>query len=170
MRAGVYNLRSRRSFREIERALRGSRADDAARILHYSVQGNHIHLIIEADGRVRLARCVQVFEIRVALWLNRMMKRTTGKVFADRYHAHVLRTPREMRFAFAYALRNHQKHFGRRAWIDPYSSAASFDGWAIPVSTRWSPISPGPPLIAEAESWLARVGWRRHGQIDPIIE
>src|ERR1041384_2391293 len=54
----VYNLRSRRSFRVIASALRlgGDRFD--VRVIELSVQGNHIHLIVEAPDRRALARAI----------------------------------------------------------------------------------------------------------------
>jgi REP element-mobilizing transposase RayT len=101
----VYNLRSRRSFRVIAAALRigGDRFD--VRIIEFSVQGNHIHLLVEAPDRRALARAIQGFSIRVARGLNRMMGRS-GRVFDDRYHARVLRTPTEVRHAIHYVISN----------------------------------------------------------------
>src|SRR6266704_1579097 len=105
----VYNLRSRRSFRVIEAALRigGDRFD--VRVVEFSVQGNHIHLVVEAASRGALARALQGLSIRVARGLNRMMGRK-GRVFDDRYHARVLRTPTEVRHAMRYVLENARKH------------------------------------------------------------
>jgi hypothetical protein len=98
------------------------------------VQGNHLHFVIEADDTRAMSRGMQGLAIRMAKALNRVMNRR-GSVFADRFHAHVLRTPREVRHALAYVLRNHAVHAersGRQASTapDPYSSvgfAALFD-------------------------------------------
>jgi REP element-mobilizing transposase RayT len=147
----VYNLRSRRSFRVIEAALRvgGDRFD--VRVIQFSVQGNHIHLVVEAPNRRALARAIQGFSIRVAKGLNRMMGRT-GRVFDDRYHARVLRTPTEVRHAIHYVLDNARKHAAERGetyapgYVDPYSSAGA-PGLALPP----------------AQTWLVRQGWRRAG-------
>ena len=105
----VYNLRSRRSFRVIEAALwiGGDRFD--VRIVRFSVQGNHVHLLVEAPNRRALARAIQGFSIRIAKGLNRMLGRA-GRVFDDRYHARVLRTPTEVRHAIHYVLGNARKH------------------------------------------------------------
>jgi len=147
----VYNLRSRRSFRVIEAALRagGDRFD--VRVVQFSVQGNHIHLLVEAPHRRALARAIQGFSIRVAKGLNRMMGRK-GRVFDDRYHARVLRTPTEVRHAIHYVLENARKHAAQRGetyapgYVDPYSSAGAPD-LALPP----------------AQTWLLRVGWTRAG-------
>ncbi len=164
----VWNLRSRRSFRHIERALRAFREADDARVVHYAVLGNHIHMIVEADDRIRLARRVQGFEVRLARALNKMMKRK-GKVLADRYHTHILRTRREAHHAIGYVLRNAAKHYGRSRtpYVDPYSSASTFSGWAMPIRLAWSPISPGEPLVSDPKSWLLRIGGESIGRIDP---
>jgi REP element-mobilizing transposase RayT len=108
----VYNLRSRRSFRVIEAALRIGGDRFGVRVIHFSVQGNHIHLLVEAPNRRALARAIQGFSIRVAKGLNRMMGRS-GRVFDDRYHARVLRTPTEVRHAIHYVLFNRPIPSGR---------------------------------------------------------
>ena len=93
----------------------------------------------------------------------------TGRVFHDRYHARILRTPREVRLALAYVLSNARRHGlvrGRTSatWVDPYSSAAVFDGSRTEVT---APASPLP--VAKARTWLLTVGWRRYGLLDPAL-
>ena len=58
----VYNLRSRRAFRVITAALRISSDRFNVRVVEFSVQGNHIHLVVEAPDR----RALQGLAIRVA--------------------------------------------------------------------------------------------------------
>ena len=55
----VYNLRSRRSFRVIAAALRAGADRFDVRVIEFSVQGNHIHLLVEAPDRRALARAIQ---------------------------------------------------------------------------------------------------------------
>ena len=147
----VWNLRSRRSFRQLSAAFAGGCDRNGFRLIHFSVQGNHLHLIVEAEDAVRLARGLQGLAVRIARRLNRLMGRT-GKVFADRYHAHVLRTRAEVAHAVNYVLRNFAVHALRRgeqadpAVPDEYSSAC------VPQT--------GPPLVAVPQTWLLRVGWR----------
>jgi putative transposase len=91
------------------------------RINPFSVQGNHIHLIVEAESNDALARGMQ--GVRIAKALDRVMKKS-GKRLADRYHAQVLRTPTEVRHAVRYVLRNHLKHLdsAQIGWMDDFSS------------------------------------------------
>jgi REP element-mobilizing transposase RayT len=141
VRREVYNLRSKRCFRVIRGAFVAQNGREGFRLNHFSVQGNHMHLIVEADGKNSLARGVQGLEIRIAKRLNRLMQRR-GAVFADRYHARILRTPSETRHAVRYVLCNLQRHMGRPILVDEYSSAA--------------PSNAGGGLPAPPRTWLLR--------------
>jgi hypothetical protein len=185
----VWNLRSRRSLRVFEAAIAAAHARGGdLRVVHFSLQGNHLHLIVEADGAQALSRGMQGLTIRLARGLNRMMGRG-GKVFEERYHAHALTTPAEVRNALAYVLLNHRSHRAREgerlayAHLDPFSSAAEFDGWATGdalrrarTSSAMRPPANGPaplqrdgdpPPTARPSTWLLTAGWRRHGLLSP---
>jgi putative transposase len=138
----VWNLRSRRSLRVIGAAFLAGAERFGMRLCEFSIQGNHVHLLLEAQGQAALARGIQGLCIRMAKGLNRMMGRT-GRVFADRYHAHILRTPTEVHRARAYVRDNHRKHsaeYGHplpRSWLDPYSSASREHGIVLPAPHTW---------------------------------
>src|SRR5258708_36052545 len=129
----VWNLRSRRAFRAIGRVFVSCKERDGFRLVHFSVQGNHLHLIVEARDAQRLSRGMQGLATWIARRLNQMIGRS-GKVFADRFHAHALRTPLEVARAVGYVLGNFVVHALRRGAksekaalraADPFSSA----GW-----------------------------------------
>ncbi len=140
-RSHVWNLRSVRCHAIVATALRGVLGRRGFRVDHFSIQGNHLHLIVEADDATALASGMKSISGRIAKGLNRLMQRK-GRVFADRYHAHVLRTPAEVRNAIDYVLGNFASHAERRgerldaSYVDPYSSAAARgpDSLAPPVS------------------------------------
>lgn len=170
VREHVWSLRAKRTFRRVQRAfLFAQRAE--FRVTHYSVQGNHMHLIVEARDEVALARGMQGLSIRVAKGLNGVMG-ASGAVFADRYHSRILKSPREVRHSLSYVLCNARKHrlISERTqedWVDPFSSGLWFDGWKS--KPRWDAWQreiahgeTGPPT-AEARTWLLRKGWRKHG-------
>jgi len=168
----VWNLRSRRGFGVIAPAIaRAQRADEFS-VAHFSVQGNHLHLIVEARDDRALSEGVQGLSVRLAKGLNRMMGRH-GRVFSDRYHAHVLTTPAEVRRALAYVLLNRRSHLARSGeapagdGLDPYSSAGTFDGWAAVEPKRAGPRAPAPAVVAHPRTWLLRAGWRRRGLLSP---
>ena len=147
----------RNSFPHLQRALAAS-SDDSFRVLHFSVQSDHLHLIVEADSGPERARGIQRLAVRCARAVNRALGRC-GTVWAQRYHCHPLRTPREVRVALVYVLLNFRKHLRAAPGIDPRSSGAWFDGWAREATPPATPPCPvGPP-----RTWLASIGWRRGG-------
>ena len=120
MKYGVWNLRTRRCFTVLARAFWGGANRFGFRLVHYSVQGNHVHLLVEAQDEKSLSRGMNGLGVRVAKGLNRLMQRH-GKVLDDRYHEHILRTPTHAKRARFYLLQNAKKHYGHIG-PDPYSS------------------------------------------------
>lgn len=170
MAAGVPSLRTLPIVRAIERTFARGCARPDFRLVHYSLQSNHAHLIVEADDRAALGRGMMAIGTRLALAVNRVTKRT-GPVLADRYHVHVLSTPREVRNALRYVLLNARKHAAsseRKACVilDPASSARWFDGWQSDASIA-TVTQAGSRAVARARTWLLAMGWRRHGLLDP---
>ena len=163
------NMRERNLYVTIEDAIRAGRERFGFRVIEWSVQGNHLHLVAEADSELALTRGMQGLSIRVARAINRALSRH-GKVFADRFHARDLTTPTEVRNALVYVLQNAKHHAKDRGqnWprrrVDPFSSAAWFTGWASDVEAG---RLPGPSPAAPARTWLLRTGWRRLGLISP---
>jgi putative transposase len=157
---------------EICRVLRkafceGGRKDDF-RIVEFSIQGDHIHQLCEASSSRALSRGMKGWSCRVTKGLNKLFA-GEGTVWADRYHAEPLRTPRQVRAALCYVLNNWRKHgvapARRPHLLDPFSSARYFRGWATappgPAADRSATDSP----VAPAETWLLTVGWTHHGLI-----
>jgi REP element-mobilizing transposase RayT len=176
VRRGVPNLRGYRLAAGILAGLRVAATSTAAkrvarresfRVIHYSVQPNHLHLIVEATDRTALARGMQGLASGLARRVNRKLGRR-GSLFADRYHAHTLAQPREVRNAIVYVLKNYEKHADPipdrrtvpRQGLDPCSSAHWFDGWAELPHPQ-----PKPPPVCAPRTWLLRVGWQRGGPI-----
>ncbi len=165
----VGNVRRFKLAPAMRRALVGGCANrDGFRLCQFSIQRNHLHLMCEAESNEALARGMQGLEIRFARRVNRKLERK-GKVFADRFHAVLVRSPRQLRNALCYLMNNARRH-GERLdpsynGIDPFSSAWYFDGWSHDGWRRGLDPPRGEPCVAPAESWLMTVGWRRHGTI-----
>jgi REP element-mobilizing transposase RayT len=158
VREGLPTLRSQSMFACVLAQIRFA-SRRFLRIVHFSVQSNHIHMLVEANDRGRLAQGMKGFAVRVARNLNGLLG-IRGNVWADRYHAHALKTPREVRRALIYVLRNRVKHGGIVA-LDRHSSAFYFDGWHDEVGCPPPEGSPDEWPIAHSETWLINVGWRR---------
>jgi REP element-mobilizing transposase RayT len=164
VRPGAPYLRRRVCFQTIRGAFVAGKTKAGFRLVHFTVQGNHLHLICEAADKERLARGLQGLAIRVAKRLNAKLGRR-GKLFAQRYHARILRTPSEVRNALVYVLNNARRHDLRVAWdwVDPLTSAAFFDGWRLPY--RDPRARDGPAPVVPAGTWLLATGWRFRGLI-----
>ena len=146
---GTWNLRAQRTYRFVVGALSALKAAERAsfRVVHFSVQHNHIHLIVEAGDRRAMSNGMRALLIRIARRLNGLMG-VHGRRFDDRYHEHVLKTPSETRNALLYVIGNRAVHLARwgkspRIDVDPFSSLASDD------------------VITPPGSWLLREGWLR---------
>jgi len=170
LRRGLPGLRSRRFLRELRPSLREACERRGFRVVHYSVQRNHLHLLVESAGKDALGRGMKAISARVARAVQRAFG-VAGPVLHGRYHLRVLRTPREVRNALAYVLLNARKHWRERhgtpppEGLDEASSGRWFHGWRRALGSREPPA--GPPEVAAPRTWLLSVGWRRHGRIDP---
>jgi len=171
--SGLPSLRETAAFAAVRRALAAGRARFGFRLVHFSVQRDHLHLLAEAEGRGALARGVQGLAIRVARAVNRAFARR-GRVFGDRYHARALKTPREVRSAVIYVLMNVRKHARAQGRVpagfgDSRSSAAWFTGWNRPRELVFGIARErerGAPVVPP-RTWLLRVGATRAGPLDP---
>ena len=167
VRRDVPSLRTVRLVREVERSLRAITKRADFRVVHYSLQHDHVHLVVEAEGAAALSNGMKSLAARLARAVNRVFDRR-GAVLDGRYHHRALGTPWEVRAALAYTLLNARKHAGQHvpaapdseSWIDPASSGRWFEGWTE------QPAPPADhPAVARAQTWLLRAGWTRHGLI-----
>ncbi len=167
VRPDIPSLRSVRLVRELERSFAGGCERGSFRLVHYSLQRDHAHFLLEAKGRQALGLGMKGLGARFARAVNRVFARS-GPVLADRYYLHVLRSPREVRNALRYVLLNHRKHTRRpraSARPDPASSGLFFDGWKEKLETQ-----PGRSPVSRAHTWLLSLGWRRGGGLISMAE
>ena len=172
LRALFRPLRSQHVFPTLGLALSAAtRRTKRFRILHFSVQSDHLHLIVEASDKKALSSGMQSVAILVARSVNRLVMRR-GRFWADRWHGRALTSPRQVRNALVYVLANFRKHATARlpAGIDAFSSALRFDGWRVATSGELPRA--GPPYhatmarwveVSEPETWLGATGWKRAG-------
>jgi putative transposase len=143
IRPGVGHLRTDSRSRLIQIALHESSHKFGMQVVHFSIQGNHLHLIVEAQGTESLSRGMQGLAIRIARRLNARLRRR-GAVFADRYHAHLLNSRREVANAVRYVVRNYRHHAREtlpRGFQDPLATSER-----APLET---------PRL-----WILREGWK----------
>jgi REP element-mobilizing transposase RayT len=155
------------------RAALAAASKDSFQVVQFSVQGNHIHLIVEADDKHSLSSGLNGLAVRCARAINGALGRC-GRVFADRYHLEVITSPTRARHALSYILNNWRKHHEdqqglARTWlVDPFSSAISFPGWKEleekdfmwPMRETYDPL-----IVRRPQSWLLREGWKLCGSV-----
>ena len=107
LRARIAQLRSQFVFPTIQLALLRAtrRAAERFRIVHFSVQHNHVHLLVEASDRRALSSGMSGLAIRIACYVNDLLSRH-GRFWAERWHERALTTPLEVRRAIVYVLAN----------------------------------------------------------------
>jgi len=161
IRAGLPSLRSRSAVEVIHGVFEAASSRYELRVVHFSIQATHVHMIVEAPDKLSLSRGMQGLCVRITRALNRLWGRK-GSVFADRFHSQPLRSPRQTRNALCYTLNNARKHGIQLSGIDPCSSGLAFDGWRD--ARGLAPPLVGLPVHAP-RAWLLTDGWLKHGLI-----
>ena len=173
----------RSAFADVNRARRlrphaRSPLRDDFRLVHFSVQNDHVHLLVEARDKRALSNALRGLAVSVTRRMNQLIRRRRGSVFSERWHGRALTTPRAVRHALVYVLANFRKHaVSGHQNVDVYSSAPYFAGF---YGLRGSsPLSRDPRLIPRAlvprarenptlvkpMTWLLQVGWLKSGAI-----
>jgi REP element-mobilizing transposase RayT len=174
--ADVASLRHRDMYMQLREATIVTAKREDFRIIHMSIQRNHLHLIVEADHKEALSRGMQGFSISAAKRVNatitaRTGVRRRGKVIEDRFHAWPLTSPRAVRNTLAYVLNNYRRHGEDRVGVartwkaDPFSSGPVFFGWKeLEDSPVLWPLRPTyhPLIVLRPRTWLLAKGWQVH--------
>ena len=163
-RRDLPSFRAQTLYAAFELAVRRTRRDDF-RVVEFSVQDDHLHLIVEADDSDALARGMKSFSVRANRLFNAALGRGRGQVWADRYHRRDLTSARQARNALVYCIQNYKKHqrvTSGAPRIDPCSSARWFTGW-----TAIRQHDDGERPSEEAHTVLLQRAWQKHGLIHP---
>jgi len=172
------SLRRRKMYRAMREATITAAMRERFRIVHVSLQANHVHMLVEADHKVALARGMQGFLISAARHINTALgdgaRRRRGKVFADRYHVRVITSPTQARHTLAYVLSNWRRHREDQqglatTWlVDPFSTAILFPDWKeLEDKTVMWPIREtyDPMIVFRPRTWLLAKAWKLVGSI-----
>lgn len=164
LKRGLKGLRSPRLHREFQQSLGKAKAQ-GLNALHYSLQGNHLHVAAECEDNRALSKGMNSFAARFGKTIRKKLG-GKGKVFEGRYHVKVIKTARQMRNTIAYILLNESKHKKWEPDYDECSSARFFKDWTELLGRRdnkWfaeQRSDPLPDFMAKGKSWLATRGWR----------
>lgn len=164
----IPRLRTPAVYIAIRGAMEKILAKPEFRVVHMTIQHNHLHFIVEAENKAALSHGMRAVAITCARAINKAGGRH-GQVFAHRYYAGAITSPRQMRHVLCYVLNNWRRHNeDERSWrahealVDPYSSALDFDGWKerSAISAAYARLP-----VAQPQTWLMNVGWKRYGPI-----
>lgn len=160
----ISNLRHPDLFPIVRGAIFSGAKRPGFRVVHFSVQKRHLHLIVEADDALALGRGMQALAVRLARRINKALGRK-GTVFVDRYFSRVLRSPGQVRQCLNYVLQNHRRHRRQRGKahnpydLDVCSSAKRFAYWKeVRIELPDDALPIGRPRC-----WLLREGWMKTG-------
>jgi REP element-mobilizing transposase RayT len=112
IRRDVPSLRTRRCLHALTRAFYAGGGKFGIRLVHFAVMHDHLHMMMEAEGKESLSAGLHALNVRIARAVNRATGRRRGNVLADHYHARILRTPAEVGHARRYLATNAEKHYG----------------------------------------------------------
>jgi REP element-mobilizing transposase RayT len=135
-------------------------------VIHFSIQNNHIHFILEAKDNKALSNGMRSLGCKIAKLINREMG-TKGPVFDGRYHLHVLKKPTEMRNALRYVLLNQANHSKLIPYSDEFSTAKYFRDFRHLLRANIGPLLNDhrpldlPEFLKCPSSWLCKSGWMR---------
>jgi len=175
----IGNLRRPALYQAIREASIAAAMRGRIRIIHISVQATHIHMLVEAENKLALARGMQGFQISAARHINTALgadkpHRRRGRVFADRFRVVVISSPTQARNVLSYVLGNWRKYREDRSrqartWlIDPFSSAIAFPDWQEREGhdCMWKiPASHDALVVYRPRTWLLEKGWKLVGTI-----
>ncbi|OFZ55535.1 MAG: hypothetical protein A2328_02220 [Bdellovibrionales bacterium RIFOXYB2_FULL_36_6] len=109
---------------------------------------NHLHLIIEAASNEELSKGMQSFALSLSKLVSNRVNARIKKLWRDRYWMRLLPSPREIKIALQYVLKNPQKKFSSPTVMDLYSSVLAM---SVDVIEKLFPdlrFNPPPDLIA----------------------
>ena len=109
-------IRNKDCLKHLKAAIQNARSH-GLKIIHFSLQSNHVHLLVEAQDNSVLTKGMR------SLLISFSKRVKEGRIQLERYHLHVLKTLAETKNALHYVLFNEQKHSrAKMIRMDGYSS------------------------------------------------
>ncbi len=164
----VESLRNKVLYKVFKRAVCKARIKGLA-IVHFSIQKDHIHFLIEAKSNQEISKGMQSLMLSMSKAISFLTNKTQG-IFKDRYHLSLLTNPTLIKNALYYVLRNGQKHQVSRYPHDPFSSVARIDSVSIKMRGLFRSLSDYFIYRQELEELTARPRnyWLRKSEMTSI--
>jgi REP element-mobilizing transposase RayT len=160
-------LRNRATLKAFKNAVKEAKGF-CLYVVHYSIQNDHIHMIVEAKDNESMARGMKSLCGRFGKIIRSVIG-GSGPVFKGRFHQEVITSPTQMKRALAYVLLNTAKHMKVFDHIDAFSSGWAFKEWRKLLGGGYTDIihdelkqfARDLEELSPARSWLASKGWMR---------
>jgi REP element-mobilizing transposase RayT len=100
------------------------------KIIHYSLEHDHVHLFAEGESNLILSKGMQGLGVSLSKRINNALK-IKGQRYKTRYHLRVLKSATEVKNVINYILKNGIKHKRCKTVINAFNSAIVLHEWRI---------------------------------------
>ena len=115
------DLQNKMILKALHHAIMKARAK-SLKVIHYTLEYNHIHMLVEAFNQEQLSNCMQSFGVTLAKMINKV-KFKKGGVYKHRYHLRRLISVMELKNVLKYIFNNGIKHKNSNTIMTFYNSA-----------------------------------------------
>jgi REP element-mobilizing transposase RayT len=91
------------------------------RVIHFSLEFDHVHLLIEAPDNFILGKGMQSLGVTLVRGINKLGQ-TSGEVYKHRYHFRKINSTRELKVVMNYIFHNGVKHRTAKKLVNQYHS------------------------------------------------
>ena len=120
VRENKADIKNKRILKALHYAIRRARLQ-GLRVVHYTLEYNHVHLLVEANDNKSVQKGMQALGISFSKAINKI-KQVKGSVYKHRHHFRKLNSRREYKNVIQYIFRNGIKHKRSLCLIDPFNS------------------------------------------------
>ena len=120
VRENKADIQSKRILKALHHAIKRARLK-GLKVVHYTLEYNHVHLLVESVDNKTLHKGMQAFGITIAKAINKI-KRSKGAVYKNRYHLRLISSPRQLKNVLHYIFNNGVKHKRTNSKIDLFNS------------------------------------------------
>ncbi len=113
-------IKNKSVLKILKRAILNARKQ-GLRVIHFSLEYDHVHLLIEADNNLILGKGMQAFGVTLSKAINRL-KKLKGGVYKHRYHFRQISSTRELKIVMNYIFTNGLKHGTAKSILNPFNS------------------------------------------------
>ncbi len=155
------DIKNKSLLKALHHAIKRARLKNL-KVLHYSLEYNHIHLLVEASSNGIIHQGMQALGISLAKKIN-AIKRLKGTVYKHRYHLRKLTSLRELKNVLYYIFNNGIHHSRTSSMLDPYNSLPAF----VHLQSLYGPVAKKIEADIERSWFLKRLRDELFKVLDP---